>query len=60
MEGLKDESDASRPAGRAAILVERREIGARESDPAGSGRVEPRQQRQERGFSGAGSADDGN
>ena len=60
VEGLEHEADAFGAQARAAIFVERRQVGAREGDASGSGRIEARQQRQQRGFARAGCTDDGN
>ena len=59
MEGLEHEADALRSQARAAILVELREVLAREQHAPARRHIEAGQQREQRRLAGAGGTDDG-
>lgn len=50
METLKDEADIPCANGGSPILIERRELGTVQPDATGGGLIEPRQEREQRGF----------
>ena len=58
MEGLENEADTLRAQARAAIFVQLREVRAGEPYLAGCGRIEPREQCEQRGLAGTRGADD--
>jgi hypothetical protein len=60
VEGLEYEADPFGPQPCASIFIERRQIGARQGDAPRCGRIETRQERQERRFARAGCTDNGN
>ena len=59
MKRLEHEADALRTQARAPVFIQQGEVRAREPDLAGGRRIEPGQQREQRGFAGARGADDG-
>ena len=60
VERLEHEADALGAQARAAVFVQRRQVGARQGYASGSRRIEAGKQRQQRRFARARCADDGN